>query len=117
MRNKNQSSAAPSMTSGLRSNEPSTAGGRELRLKARPPARFNSLRSERTVNQKQEPLGNTLLAQRYTLSGNSYFWRATADESLPDFPSSMFLSSLPRCESLVGGVGGGVLRKKCAAGK
>src|SRR5947207_9906267 len=77
MRNKNQSSAAPSMTSGLRSNEPSTAGGRELRLKARPPARFNSLRSERTVNQKQEPLGNTLLAQRYTLSGNSYFWRAT----------------------------------------
>src|SRR5436190_11328465 len=81
MRNKNQSSAAPSMTSGLRSNEPSTAGGRELRLKARPPARFNSLRSERTVNQKQEPLGNTLLAQRYTLSGNSYFWRATSSSS------------------------------------
>src|SRR5437867_13456696 len=53
MRNKNQSSAAPSMTSGLRSNEPSTAGGRELRLKARPPARFNSLRSERTVNQNK----------------------------------------------------------------
>src|SRR5438093_8404058 len=53
MRNKNQSSAASSMTSGLRSNEPSTAGGRELRLKARPPARFNSLRSERTVNQNK----------------------------------------------------------------
>src|SRR5437762_1931172 len=86
MRNKNQSSAAPSMTSGLRSNEPSTAGGRELRLKARPPARFNSLRSERTVNQKQEPLGNTLLAQRYTLSGNSYFWRATAQDFSSDTP-------------------------------
>jgi len=55
--------------------EPPTAGGRELRLEARPPARFNSLRSQETVNQKQRPLGNTLLAQRYTLSGNSYFWR------------------------------------------
>ncbi len=60
---------------GRKSNEPSTAGGRELRLKARPPARFSSLRSAGTVNQKQEPSGNTLLAQRYLLSGNSYFWR------------------------------------------
>jgi len=58
-----------------KSNEPSTAGGRELRLKARPPARFSSLRSTGKVNQKQEPSGNTLLAQRYPLSGNSYFWR------------------------------------------
>src|SRR5436190_477121 len=93
MRNKNQSSAAPSMTSGLRSNEPSTAGGRELRLKARPPARFNSLRSERTVNQKQEPLGNTLLAQRYTLSGNSYFWRATRIHSPSTSPVSVVASA------------------------
>src|SRR5260370_20989335 len=58
-----------------KSNEPSTAGGRERRLKARPPVRFSSLRSPRLVNQKQEPSGNTLLAQRYPLSGNSYFWR------------------------------------------
>jgi len=53
----------------------STAGGRELRLAARPPARFSSLPSPQSVNQKQEPSGNTLLAQRYPLSGNSYFWR------------------------------------------
>jgi len=60
-----------------KSNEPSTAGGRERRLKARPPARFSSLRSLGLVNQKQEPSGNTLLAQRYPSSGNSYFWRTT----------------------------------------
>ena len=60
-----------------KSNEPSTAGGRELRLKTRPPARFSSLQCPRIVNQKQEPSGNTLLAQRYPSSGNSYFWRTT----------------------------------------
>ena len=48
-----------------KSNEPSTAGARERRLKARPPARFSSLRNPTLVNQKQEPSGNTLLAQRY----------------------------------------------------
>ena len=58
-----------------KSNEPSTAGGRERGLEARPPARFSSLRSKRLVNHKQVPSGNTLLAQRYPLSGNSYFWR------------------------------------------
>src|SRR5436853_6501850 len=58
----------------------STAGGRELRLAARPPARFNSLRSPETIKQKQEPWGNPLLAQRYPLSGNSYFWRASYPE-------------------------------------
>src|SRR6266702_4562955 len=73
-------SQAPPMTAHpkkrkRKSNEPSTAGGRERRLKARPPARFSSLRSQRLVNQKQEPPGNTLLAQRYPSSGNSYFWR------------------------------------------
>src|SRR5208337_3314617 len=47
----------------------------ELRLAARPPARFSWLRSQETVNQKQEPWGNTLLAQRYPFPGNSYFWR------------------------------------------
>jgi hypothetical protein len=62
------------------SNEPSTAGGRELRLKARPPAGFSSLRSPRIVNQKQEPACNTLLAQRYPSSGNSYFWRTMLEE-------------------------------------
>src|ERR1700720_33871 len=72
MRNKNQPSPAPQIR---KSNEPSTAGGRELRLKARPPARFSWLRTQRIVNQQQEPSGNTLLAQRYTLSGNSYLWR------------------------------------------
>ena len=55
--------------------EPPTAGGRELRLKARPPARFNLLRKQLTVNEEQRPTGNTLLAQRYPSSGNSYFWR------------------------------------------
>ena len=74
---------APPMTAHPRkrnreSNEPLTAGGRELRLTARPPARFSSLRSPRLVNQKQESSGNTLLAQRYPLPGNRYLWRTTA---------------------------------------
>src|SRR6267143_357564 len=57
---------------------PSTFDRRGARAKeheARPPARFSSLPSVLTVNQKQEPSGNTLLAQRYPASGNSYFWR------------------------------------------
>src|SRR5436305_12448932 len=58
-----------------KSKEPSTAEGREQGLKARPSASFSSLRAHRIVNQKQRPLGNTLLAQRYSLSGNSYLWR------------------------------------------
>ena len=58
------------------SNEPLNAGGRELGLKARPPARFSSQPSPERVNQKQVPAGNTLLAQRYLLPGNSYFWHA-----------------------------------------
>src|ERR1017187_8206739 len=62
----------------------STAGGREQRLAARPPARFSSLRSTESVNQEQEPWGNTLLAQRYPTSGNSYFWR-TAEGGRTDF--------------------------------
>src|SRR6266436_1327481 len=79
---------APPMTAHPRkrnreSNEPLTAGGRELRLTARPPARFSSLRSPRLVNQKQEPSGNTLLAQRYPLPGNRYLWRTMAEA----FPS------------------------------
>jgi len=74
---------APPMTAHPRkrkreSNEPLTAGGRELRLTARPPARFSSLRSPRLVNQKQESSGNTLLAQRYPLPGNRYLWRTTS---------------------------------------
>src|SRR5437899_59123 len=77
---------APPMTAHPRkrkreSNEPLTAGGRELRLTARPPARFSSLRSPRLVNQKQESSGNTLLAQRYPLPGNRYLWRTTARDS------------------------------------
>src|SRR5215207_8197211 len=61
-----------------------TAGGREPRLKARPPARF-TLRStiqnvlqQRTENQKCESHRVTLLlAHRIPLPGNSYFWRTT----------------------------------------
>ena len=48
---------------------------------SRPPARFTSLLNRETVNQKQGPWGNTLLAQRYPSSGNSYFWR-TGEEGL-----------------------------------
>ena len=66
--------------------EPPTAGGRELRLKARPPAHFNSLRSPQTVNQEQRPTGNTLLAQRYPNSGNSYFWQTADQRSRPRPP-------------------------------
>jgi len=50
-------------------------GARAMEHEARPPASFSSLRSEETVNQKQEPWGNTLLAQRTRFAGNSYFWR------------------------------------------
>src|SRR5437870_3060331 len=81
--------ATPQMTDGWypkkrkrKSKEPSTAEGRELRLKARPSASFSSLRAHEIVNQKQRPSGNTLLAQRYPLSGNSYLWR-TGWSSIP----------------------------------
>ena len=53
-------------------------GARAMEHEARPPASFSSLRSEETVNQKQEPWGNTLLAQRTRFAGNSYFWRTAA---------------------------------------
>ena len=49
--------------------------GARAKARSSPPARFNSLRSEQTVNQEQRPTGNTLLAQRYPTSGNSYFWQ------------------------------------------
>ena len=55
-------------------------GARAKRHAARPPARFSSLQSQETVTQKQEPQGNTLLAQRYPVPGNSYFWRTAPDE-------------------------------------
>src|ERR1043166_5983215 len=62
-----------------------TAGGRELRLKGRPPARLtcnqsaNNLQRSKTEKQKQQRHWVThLLAQRITLSGNSYFWRTGA---------------------------------------
>ena len=58
------------------SNEPLNAGGRELGLKARPPARFSSQPSPEGDTLKQAPTGNTLLAQRYLLPGNSHFWHA-----------------------------------------
>ena len=60
-------------------------------LAARPPARFSSLPSPESVNQKPEPSGNTLLAQRYPLSGNSYFWR-TAWEGSPATAGSKLMS-------------------------
>ena len=71
-----------------KSNEPSTAGARELRLKARPPARFSSLRNPTLVNQKQEPSGNTLLAQRYPFSCNSYFWRTARRQAKTSWGAS-----------------------------
>jgi hypothetical protein len=86
-----------------KSNEPSTAGGRELRLKARPPARFSSLRSTGKVNQKQEPSGNTLLAQRYPLSGNSYFWRKGTGCSVPATMASSAAAKATRRRDLVNG--------------
>jgi hypothetical protein len=64
-------------------------GARAVGLAARPPARFSSLRNPQTVNQKQEPPGNTLLAQRYPCSGNSYFWRtAGRDKAAQTFHSA-----------------------------
>ncbi len=68
----------------------STAGGRELRLKARPPARFSSLlviKEPTTIKDKETkttvPSGNSYFwhieSPSNRLSGNSYFWRtATA---------------------------------------
>ena len=64
-----------------------TAGGRELRLKSRPPAHLVSLSNnqrlrtlQRTETQKQLSHRVTpLLAQRIPLSGNSYFWRTASD--------------------------------------
>src|SRR2546425_10128686 len=55
-------------------------GARAREHQAPPPARFSSLRSDKTVNKKQQPSGNTLLAQRYLLSGNSYFWRTAISD-------------------------------------
>src|SRR5437868_838992 len=66
--------------------------GARAKARSSPPARFNSLRSQQTVNQKQRPAGNTLLAQRYTSSGNSYFWqtaRSSLLRCLPAFASRM----------------------------
>ena len=61
----------------------STAGGRELELTSRPPARFISLSNlQRATKKKDTETTKTsrhrvtpLLAQPITLSGNSYFWR------------------------------------------
>src|SRR5450759_4972446 len=72
-----------------------TAGGRELRLKSRPPAHLVSLSNnqrlrtlQRTETQKQPSHRVTpLLAQRIPLSGNSYFWR-TARRAVEDSTGS-----------------------------
>ena len=64
----------------------STAGGRELRLKARPPARFNSqplIKEHIETNDKETkttvPSGNSYFwhieSPSNPLPGNSYFWR------------------------------------------
>jgi len=63
-----------------------TAGGRELRLKARPPARFSSLpvsKEHIETNNKETkttaPSGNSYFwhieSHQIILPGNSYFWR------------------------------------------
>src|ERR1041385_2921718 len=67
-------------------------GARAREHQARPPARFSSLPSQQTVNQKQEPAGNTLLAQRYPASGNSYFWRTTT-QHFPNTVADVFADS------------------------
>jgi hypothetical protein len=64
----------------------STAGARELRLKARPPARFSSQSVSKeltTINNKETkttvPSGNSYFwhieSPQIPFSGNSYFWR------------------------------------------
>ena len=70
-----------------------TAGGRELRLDSRPPARFISqsyITRHTTPNNKNTvPRVTPLLAQRSPLLGNSWFWRTAVtarefhDETLP----------------------------------
>ena len=53
----------------------SAAGGRELRLAARPPARFNSLPGPQKSISLKCLWVTPLLAQRIPPLGNSYFWR------------------------------------------
>jgi hypothetical protein len=59
----------------------STAGGRELGLASRPPARFISLSIPQGVTKKKKKQSShrvtPLLAQRIPLPGNSYFWRTS----------------------------------------
>src|SRR5581483_8521144 len=71
--------ALPPRPPSQRSAGRATAGGREQRLAARPPARFNSLRNQQTVNQNNSHRVTLLLAQRSFLSGNSYFWPTTTN--------------------------------------
>jgi hypothetical protein len=70
----------------------STAGGRELRLKARPPARFSSqaVSQELTSIKDKEtkttvPSGNSYFwhidSPSNRLPGNSYFWRTAIIQS------------------------------------
>jgi hypothetical protein len=86
-----------------------TAGGREPRLKARPPARF-TLRStiqnvlqQRTENQKCESHRVTLLlAHRIPLPGNSYFRRTADIGRISRLPRSAGISVRMRVRKPVG---------------
>src|SRR5208283_3326535 len=66
-------------------------GARSGQHAARPPARFSSHSSQEPVNQKQEPSGNTLLAQRYPFPGNSYFWRTAGRGGFCGFEGSFLI--------------------------
>src|SRR5436190_13021713 len=73
----------------------STAGGRELRLKARPPARFSSLPNTKDPTQNQDKQTKTTVP-----SGNSYFWHIESPSNrLPG--NSYFWRTAPRALSFV----------------
>jgi len=76
----------------------STAGGRELRLKARPPARFSSqpvIKELTSINNKETkttvPSGNSYFwhieSPQNRSPGNSYFWRTAAGGTIENSPT------------------------------
>src|SRR5207248_10034134 len=76
---------------GKRGHGYSTAGGRELRLKARPPARLalqSSTQKHIEIKDKETkttvPSGNSYFwhieSPSYPLPGNSYFWRTACNQ-------------------------------------
>src|SRR2546423_5655015 len=85
----------------------STAGGRELRLRARPPARFSSqpvikepIEIKDIETKTTVPSGNSYFwhieSPSNRLPGNSYFWR-TAPGSISFFENLIVMSSERGC--------------------